>query len=209
MRRRNQDVTPEQLRAIHAMWREISPGISQSSEHGFGAAAERAARLAWISEIILRPLPTTRDLSRDEAQRVIERMKAELGQEFRPAPYRGRKKSKGKRQRVKVETASSWMAVKLAELAAELWPPPEDWRQRLRARLADPHYAVARVQDLSRRQAWNLKEELLQRIAVRNLKIDSRFSGDDAQSKPVSRTEIEAEKARLRANFFSKGAAAS
>ena len=211
-------ISKSQVRAIHTLWREVSPGVAElSNDRAIGPSgdlqspnhlitkspneAERAARLAYISQILMRPIATSKDLSKDEAQRVIERMKQEVGQDFRPAGYRGARKQqpavKGSWQEREPELGD----VPIAQVAAELFG--QGWQENLAARTSE-RFGAGALRALTGGQRRSLVEELLQRIAVRNIKSQKPGGGALKEIK-ISRKEIEREKARLRGKFFGHG----
>ena len=77
-------VTAAQIVALQTLYARWS---SHSLEIG---ADPRAARLAWASENIGRPIPSFSELSRDEARRLIDGLKGSIGQEVaeKPHPWR-------------------------------------------------------------------------------------------------------------------------
>jgi len=184
-------ITGPELKAIHALWRQVSMGLG-AGDSGLGAEqTERELRLGWISNVVSRPLATSKDLSNDEALKVIEAMKQETGQAWRSAGRGRRRQSKIQNQKSKISAAE---ATRIAELAADLWG--ERWNGLLAARLQE-RFRVPSPQSLAPAQARLLVEELLQRLAVRHIA--------DRHQPPIPRVEIEAEKARLRRKYFSGG----
>ena len=185
-------LTGPQLAGIHTLWKLIDAGRADERD-------ARTARLDYCSVILGRPVPSAKDLSSDEAEKVLQAMRQEVGQEWKP-----RGASFGRLRRMAQNFSSARRAealrhpkisgaeqTKLAEMAADLWG--ERWNALLEARLSD-RFRVSGVSFLSPAQARSLVEELLQRLAVRNIA--------DKHQPPITRAEIEAEKAVLRAKYF-------
>jgi hypothetical protein len=82
---------------------------------------------------------------------------------------------------------------RIGQMAVELFG--ERWNELLAARCAE-RFQTSSLQSLSPRHARALVEELLQRLAVRNIA--------DRHQPPIGRAEIEVEKADLRKRFFRK-----
>jgi hypothetical protein len=177
-------ITSPELKAIHALWRVIDAGRGEERE-------SRSARLEYCSAVVKRPVASALELSSDEALRVIEAMKQETGQEWRP---RGQW-AVGSRQKAGAMSRSSLvtghLSLIIGELAADLWG--EHWHELLSARL-NQRSRSSSVRSLAGWQARQLVEELLQRIAVRKIA--------DRQPPAITRAEIEEEKAVLRKRFF-------
>jgi hypothetical protein len=73
------NLSPSQSVALHSLFRNYAPRF-------LGAASiNRTERLAWASDIVLRPLVSFAELRSDEASRLIDFMKRALGQEVTPA----------------------------------------------------------------------------------------------------------------------------
>lgn len=69
-----------QLTALHTLFHLYAPRFLGRS----GSSMARTERLAWASDIVLRPLGSFYDLTSDEAARLIDFMKRALGQEVTP-----------------------------------------------------------------------------------------------------------------------------
>jgi len=175
-------LSADQLAALHAIWKQIDAGRGDDRP-------SREARLDFCAAVIKRPLATTKDLSREEAQQVIQAMKQETGQEWRPpgAGWRGRRRKSGA-IRARISAAEQ---AKIGALAADLWG--ERWNEMLAARCQE-RFRVASLNSLTPRSARQLVEELLQRVAVIHIA--------NRHQPPIARAEIEAEKEILRKRYF-------
>ncbi len=173
------DLSRDQLRAIQSIWPAIDAGRCDDR-------SSREARLDFCSQVIGRPLASAKDLSKDEAEKVLQAMKQEIGQEWKPRGYRGRRRSGRGKPIAEVEQ------IRLGEMAADLFG--ERWPEMLAARLLE-RFRVKSPRSLYGWQARQMVEELLQRLAVLHIA--------DRHQPPIARTEIEEEKARLRKHYFS------
>lgn len=75
-----QQLWPSQLMALHSLFRVYAPRFLGRA----GLKIERKERLAWASDIVLRPVTSFYELRSDEAARLIDFMKLALGQEVTP-----------------------------------------------------------------------------------------------------------------------------
>lgn len=139
------------LRALHAEWRKLRPNLTIEPLDGeTPAQAERRVRLAWTNEQLKsRNLPAQaglkveswNDLKPNEGRFLLKKMKEESG------------------------SNAAWRAMKLAQIAAELFG--SDWNGLLRERLIQ-RFRVAIPESLVAREFWSEAEELLSRIARRD-----------------------------------------
>lgn len=166
---------------IMRLWGRIDPGRGDERP-------SRQARIEEISSTIGRRIQSANNLTKDEASKVIEAWKKSLGETFQSAPY-GRKPHKADPN----AKTSSTFALKIAALAEFFWYPL-DWNDHLRRRLGQK-FKLSRLAALTYQQARSLKEELLERAAVRDLRADGHTG-------PLSRAAIGAKKAALRTRFF-------
>ena len=172
-------ITGAQLSGIHALWHLIDAGRGDDRD-------SRTARLEYCSAILARPVSSAKDLSIEEAQTVLKAMREEVGQEWKARGGGGRRA-----QALRHPKVSGAEQTKIGELAVDLWG--ERWNELLSARLLE-RFRVASPRSLTPSQARSIIEEMLARIAVRNIA--------DRHQPPIPRAEIEAEKAGLRERYF-------
>ncbi len=173
---------------VEANLGEIETGNSKL-ETGKPHSASALARLAHASQILGRPVSSFNDLSQAEGDRLVLVYKQELGEEYKEPGYQGARKWSRKRPGNK--TVDNLMPTKLAQIAAELWGG--EWPAMLSARVRN-RFLTPDTRRLTSSQARSLVEEMLQRIAVREI--------GKRHEPPIAREEIEAEKEQLRKRFF-------
>jgi hypothetical protein len=156
------------LKALHAEWRKMSPNVEfrvEGRELKPGEE-ERLARLAWTNSALVTRhsslVTSWSQLTQGQAKYLLKKMREESG------------------------SNAGWRALKLAEIAAELFGP--DWNQVLAERLSQ-RFRVSRPQDLTPREFWAEVEELLSRIARRDgVGIEimrARFAGQKAEVRRI------------------------
>ena len=180
-------VTMRELKAIHAQWRKIDAGRADDRD-------SRTARIEFMERVVLRPIASAKDLSSDEALRVISAMREETGEEFRAVGRRshvaGRKGSS--------QSTTYHLLPTIGAMAVELWG--ERWQDLLNARVQERFkLPSAAASSLLPSQGRQLVEELLQRLAVAEIRrLRAQFGGPEK----ISREEIEGHKAQQRHKFF-------
>jgi len=194
-----QAASREIIRWLCVNWHEVERNLGEISvpewlrtRPGKPRAESDLARLAYAGEIVRRPLASFNDLAMAEALRLVKHWNQELGREFKPRGmgYQGARRRPAGRPAIPARVSDGEI-LKIAEMAADLWG--SRWSELLTARAAD-RFRVHSPQSLTPGQARSLVEELLQRLAVRQIA--------DRHQPPISREEIEAEKAGLRARYF-------
>ena len=129
------------LRPLYAEWHKLSPGIA-----GPEGLDERELRIYWTNSRLGqkhgRSVLSWKDLTPGQARFLLKRMREESGD------------------------AARYRAMKIAQMACELWGGQE-WDDCLRGRLGQ-RYHLRDPRDLLPDQAHELIEELLSRIARRD-----------------------------------------
>lgn len=143
--RKHKKLDARQRQILFGLWKEISPNFEFEPDES-EAQPERAARLRYANDKLGFHVTSWNGLSRSAAGKLIAAMRADLGR--RNLPSRAQKM--------------------ILALAVELWP--EHWDAALRDRIG-VRFRVGKVEDLTPSDAHALIDELLSRIARRDLQI--------------------------------------
>lgn len=159
------------LRALHAEWRKLSPNLaSEPLEGETPAQAERRVRLAWTNQTLKGRSQKSGVRSRNETR--VRSLESRVSCPESRIPISswshltiGEAKYLLRKMREESGSNAAWRALKLAEIAAELFGP--DWQGILRERLVQ-RFRVPSPESLAPNEAHAEIEELLSRIARRD-----------------------------------------
>jgi hypothetical protein len=134
---------PQARRKMIALWqhRALRAEWAKFSPELVWECSEDDARHRWSTEVLHRPVTTWATLTYGEANRLLRALKEASG------------------------SNAAWRALKLGELAAELFGG--QWHAILRERLIQ-RFRVPSPESLVPRQFWSEAEELMSRIARRD-----------------------------------------
>jgi hypothetical protein len=159
-------VSRAQLKALQSLW-----GIYARHSLAVSDGDPRAARLAWASALVGREVKSFRELTGDEAARLIELLKQTLGQPVKPYWRRPRDRESARaagrhgRKGLVVEVpmiASAEDIERVRDLASRVGMTPEDfeaWLRSHRSPLGRFGGALRTVADCNR-VLWALKSML-------------------------------------------------
>ncbi len=129
------------LRALHAEWRKVSPGVSLDSSSAGESDPERAARLAFCSGLLKTPVESFKSLSFSQGRRLLFGLREISGA--------------GPEYRTRL----------ICIAASDLFGA--DWHEELQGRISS-RFTISAIADLTPAQGHELIEELISRIARRD-----------------------------------------
>lgn len=140
-------ITPRLLKALHAEWRKLSPGLAIEPSGDRAIDPEREARLIWTNQALggrrkaKIEVRSWKELTQGQARYLLRRMREESGD------------------------GPAYRAQLIARLAVELFGP--GWAQFLLARLFE-RFRTPKPESLTPAEAHAEIEELASRIARRD-----------------------------------------